>query len=47
MDFLLLLEDAENAEGILTRYGYTVDYKTENVARFQSPDSICPIYPSH
>jgi|TARA_B100002003_G_scaffold218116_1_gene218864 hypothetical protein len=39
MDFLLLLEDAENAEGILTRYGYTADYKTENVARFQSPNS--------
>lgn len=39
MDFLLLLEDAEKAEIILTRYGYTEVYKTENVAGCQSPNS--------
>lgn len=39
MDFLLLLEDAEKAEKILTHYGYEEVYKTENVVRYQSPNS--------
>ena len=39
MDFLLLQEDAEKAEVILTRCGYTAVYKTENVASYQSPNS--------
>lgn len=39
MDFLLLLEDTEKAEKILTHYGYIEVYKTRNVVRYRSPKS--------
>lgn len=39
MDFLLLLEDADRADSILTKHGYTQVYRSENVARYQSESS--------
>lgn len=36
MDFLLLLSDADAADGILRRYQYEQTYKSENVARYES-----------
>lgn len=36
MDFLLLLEDADRADAILKKHGYTAIFRTENVSRYQS-----------
>lgn len=39
MDFLLLLDDADRADAILTRHGYEQTFRTENVARYQATEA--------